>query len=138
MSEQERLSQIGRDVGFIKRWWPVATVAGAILYATVTTVHNATSTYDTKIAKKEDIAALSKQVSDLSIQVSHLADDFKGYKTTKVSDSVERVAIKKDLESHKRFVNGQLEKIAKRLASFRFYTEKRIGDKLIVTPVSRN
>lgn len=135
MSEQERLSQIGKDVGFIKRWWPVATVIVTLLYGVIVTVHNATSTYDNKIAKKEDIIALSKQVADLSIQVSHLSD---GFKVNHIKDSVAVSELGDDLEKHKKFINTQLVKIEKRFYSFRFYTEKKVGDKLIITPVSNN
>jgi hypothetical protein len=140
MGEQERLSQIGKDVDFIKRWWPVATFIGTALYFIITWSSNAQKTYDTKIAKKEDITLLSKQVANLSIQVSHLADDFKGYKTTYTKDSLERVVIKSDLEKHKKYVDNRLNDIAKRISALqlRFFTEKRIGNNLIITPVSGN
>lgn len=57
MSEQE-YSQIGKDVKAIKRWWPAVAVILTTGYFLITTAMNATNTYDTKVAKKEDIAEI--------------------------------------------------------------------------------
>lgn len=100
MSEEQKdetISEIAKGVKTIKFWWPVITVICVIIGIVI----NLTSTYDNKVAKKEDLKEISIQISQLNTQVIALSASFKAYKT---EDSIDKIRIKSKADSIDRIV----------------------------------
>jgi hypothetical protein len=91
MSEHEKestLLQVASDLAAIKRWWPVLAAIGTIVMLVIAV----TQTYDNKVAKKEDIKALYDQNLSLSKQISNLSLQVK-------RDSIDKVLLKAEADS---------------------------------------
>lgn len=95
MSEEQKdlaISEIAKGVKTIKFWWPVVMAMGAIIGVAITL----TSTYDNKIAKKEDLKEIFAQLHQINNQVGDLSVRFKAYKT---EDSIDKIKIKRKADS---------------------------------------
>lgn len=75
MSQEDQIKAIAKEV--IKSLWPIILGACALIGLAIT----ATSIYDNKVAKKEDVVVLEGKIQTLSNQVADLSVRFNAYKT---------------------------------------------------------
>lgn len=127
MSQDEKITNIEKEVNAIKRWWPVLAACVTILLAVITLTITATSAWDNKVAKKEDISALSDQLKKVSNQVSDISADFKEYKSRtsheRIIDSIDKEKIKKDLLDHIRLANNEYKDVLNRFTQMTYHEQ---------------
>lgn len=94
MSEDQKdqtISEIARGVKTIKNWWPVVAVIATLLGIAI----NGTSTYDNKVAKKDDLKEITSQLVDLNNKMTELYVKFNDYKQDATLDR-SRIRLKVD------------------------------------------
>lgn len=127
MSDKERdtaVDQIAKDMAAIKRWWPAVAALFAIIWGIIIVVSSATSTYDNKVAKKEDILPLIIKVDALNENVKILSFEIRGFRLYKSQDSVDKVILNEKLTQNTKVIQGLQLKV-KKLTEVTFVSERR-------------
>jgi len=132
MSEQERATfdKLAKDIDFIRRWWPLVAVIGAVTWGIVTFSINATSIYDNKIAKKEDMDSLRKENRALRVEIQSMHQDLRSFlvdfTTYKKDDSIFKLS-KNTADAERDKLISSIQRKCEKIASY--YTQKYSYDK---------
>lgn len=142
MSDKERdtaVDQIAKDMAAIKRWWPAIAALFAIIWGAIVIASNATSTWDTKVAKKEDIIPLISKIEVLNESVKILSLEIRGFRTYKTQDSIDKVVLNQRLTDNTKIIETLQLKVRK-LSELSYVIERydKNGQLILSSKINHN
>lgn len=84
--EKNELDSVSRELAAIKRWWPIIASIFAIAGMLITLTINLTSTYDNKIAKKEDTDSIKRELRGMRSDMADIKNSLKDFKNQHIVD----------------------------------------------------